>query len=259
AISADEIKDRSKSDSVAKTIATAQILWFITQIIARGVQKQAITQLELTTVAIAVPNILMYLCWWHKPMDIQFPTILRLRQPTNNLAVETEDEFQGLLAPFKDVGPFSTAFKITLMWSIGAPISELLGGEEECSKDRLYFYAEDSHNDNKLDTVVFVVATSSFSATNQIVWSFTFPSHAEQILWRVAGCIITATPLSAVVIQLSPDYLERPIFTQMKLLPIGRIILGWFFLLLPLYVLARMFLLIEGIIARRNLPPSSIP
>ena len=51
-----EIDDRSKGDALSKGIALLQITWFIIQLIARRVQGLAITELELTTAALAGLN-----------------------------------------------------------------------------------------------------------------------------------------------------------------------------------------------------------
>lgn len=56
-----------------------QLLWFVLQIAARSRQNLAITELELTTAALAILNIGMYIAWWKKPTDISCPTILRSR------------------------------------------------------------------------------------------------------------------------------------------------------------------------------------
>ena len=52
----EEIDDRSKGDALSKGIALLQITWFIIQLIARRVQGLTITELELTTAALAGLN-----------------------------------------------------------------------------------------------------------------------------------------------------------------------------------------------------------
>jgi len=49
-----EIDDRSKADWVIKTIALAQGLWFVTQVIGRAIQGLPITTLELFTLNVVV-------------------------------------------------------------------------------------------------------------------------------------------------------------------------------------------------------------
>ncbi|KIJ33732.1 hypothetical protein M422DRAFT_182859 [Sphaerobolus stellatus SS14] len=78
-ISEPEIKDKSKSDALGKTVASAQIIWFITQVVARRARGLAITEIELTTSALAALNTVMYFLWWDKPFDVQCPSIVRLK------------------------------------------------------------------------------------------------------------------------------------------------------------------------------------
>lgn len=75
-ISKAEINDRSKSDLLNKAIASMQITWFIIQVIARLIQGLSISQLELTTTALAVINVTMYFFWLQKPFDVHYPVAI---------------------------------------------------------------------------------------------------------------------------------------------------------------------------------------
>lgn len=70
----DEILDKNGRDGLSKAIAITQLTWFILQIAARVRQNLAVTELELTTAALASLNITMYISWWSKPTDILCPT-----------------------------------------------------------------------------------------------------------------------------------------------------------------------------------------
>lgn len=80
-ISKEEIEDKNGRDALSKTIATLQLIWFVLQIAARSRQHLAITELELTTAALAILNIGMYVSWWKKPTDISCPTIIQFKAP----------------------------------------------------------------------------------------------------------------------------------------------------------------------------------
>ncbi|KDR70357.1 hypothetical protein GALMADRAFT_1350213 [Galerina marginata CBS 339.88] len=67
----EEIQDRSKSDGLSKALVVIQTTWFISQCVARRVQGLIITELELTTLAFAAVNGVMYMFWWFKPVDVQ--------------------------------------------------------------------------------------------------------------------------------------------------------------------------------------------
>ena len=81
-----EIDDRSKGDALSKGIALLQITWFIVQLIARRVQSLTITELELTTAALAGLNSVMYVFWWNKPLDVRCPIIIRTKAVEKILA-----------------------------------------------------------------------------------------------------------------------------------------------------------------------------
>lgn len=80
--------DKNGRDALSKTIAMAQLAWFVLQIAARAHQNLAITELELTTAALASLNIAMYISWWSKPTDILCPTIVETRQLQEHIRME---------------------------------------------------------------------------------------------------------------------------------------------------------------------------
>lgn len=79
-VSEEEINDRSKGDILSKGIALLQISWFIVQLIARTRQHLTITEIELTTAALAGLNSIMYLFWWSKPLDVRCPIAIRTKE-----------------------------------------------------------------------------------------------------------------------------------------------------------------------------------
>jgi len=70
-ITSEEIKDKSKGDGLSKLVVVIQTAWFIIQCIARGLQGLAITELEISTMALCSLNAMIYLFWWHKPLDVE--------------------------------------------------------------------------------------------------------------------------------------------------------------------------------------------
>ncbi|KAH8730036.1 hypothetical protein GQ44DRAFT_673718 [Phaeosphaeriaceae sp. PMI808] len=75
-ISVEQIDDHNKADWAVKAVALMQILWFVTQIVGRGVQRLAISTLELFTLGIVFCAVLIFICYWKKPYDIQQPVII---------------------------------------------------------------------------------------------------------------------------------------------------------------------------------------
>ncbi|KAF7369971.1 hypothetical protein MSAN_00627000 [Mycena sanguinolenta] len=81
-----DITDKSKGDALSKGLALLQGLWFILQTLARTLQRLAITQLEVATLAFAIMNIFIWLFWWNKPLDVQQPFVVG---PTTQPDTET--------------------------------------------------------------------------------------------------------------------------------------------------------------------------
>ena len=79
AITAEEIRDKSKGDLLSKVIAILQTTWFIVQCAARPSQGLAVTELELATLALASLNVVTYFLWWDKPLDVKEPVKVYFR------------------------------------------------------------------------------------------------------------------------------------------------------------------------------------
>ncbi|KAG6909625.1 hypothetical protein DXG01_016407 [Tephrocybe rancida] len=92
-ITEDEIMDKSKGDLLSKSLVLLQVSWFILQFLARAIQRLAITELELVTVAFAILNFMTYFFWWNKPLDVQYPVMVKMSlQPTDGEKVEVRTD-----------------------------------------------------------------------------------------------------------------------------------------------------------------------
>jgi len=75
-----EIADRSKGGALSKVIFILQSSWFILQCIGRLVQGLSVTQLELTTLALASLNGITFILWWDKPLDVRAPVRVYMKR-----------------------------------------------------------------------------------------------------------------------------------------------------------------------------------
>ncbi|KAF3935013.1 hypothetical protein ABW20_dc0102631 [Dactylellina cionopaga] len=75
-IDPDDIKDKSKADSLAKVLVFIQAGWFLVQTIARLVQQLPVSLLEVNTLGHVLCALIVYLLWWHKPREVGEPTVL---------------------------------------------------------------------------------------------------------------------------------------------------------------------------------------
>ena len=76
-LSEDQIKDQSKADGLKKVLVCAQASWFCVQCLTRLTQSLSVSLLELNTFGHALCTLLIYFCWWHKPFEVEEPTLLR--------------------------------------------------------------------------------------------------------------------------------------------------------------------------------------
>lgn len=68
-----------------------QLVWFIIQVIARAQESPTISELELTTSALAGLISIMYICWWNKSLAVRFPAFMHTKSVEGLLASDTED------------------------------------------------------------------------------------------------------------------------------------------------------------------------
>ena len=108
------------------------------------------------------------------------------------------------------------------------------------------FYAGDSGGVSRWSIgMAGAVIATIFGSIHCVAWSFQFPSHPEQLLWRIASLSITCSPMVMVFAGLLGDQLDRlPDWLQIVLLLVSP----------DLYVLSRVALLVIAFMSLRSLP-----
>jgi hypothetical protein len=232
-----EIEDRSKGDILSKGLAVVQTGWFIAQCIARGAEHLAITELEIMTVAFAFLNFLTYIFWWNKPLNVTCPIRIVLKKgyrASDPRSPESASLMDRLLRMFFLILPDrDDKLKVDLLREKRVPT----------------FYAGTIVMDdtgNSLMTAEILIAMV-FGGIHCIAWSFSFPTHVEQVLWRASSITIISVPFSFVVLGVVLDLLRLPNFLALFL----------FFFLPLIYIFSRLALLILSLISLRSLPASA--
>jgi hypothetical protein len=64
---------------VTKGLVLVQATCFLLQCAARGAQHLSLTKFEFATAAFALLNVITYVLWWDKPLDVQCPVMVRKR------------------------------------------------------------------------------------------------------------------------------------------------------------------------------------
>jgi len=273
-ISMAEIEDKSKGDAISKGLVIFQTGWFVTECIVRKIQGLPITELELATVAFAALNFVIYLLWWDKPLNVQRGVRVYKKRPTEEpmedgyveattgFWVALRDLFWGLpvticRGPSIDVDEIDQLSWLgrVLLWPICRTLTILNGLDRmsENSKRVGTFYPCQWVRMSLRGGFIVSSIASTFGAIHCIGWSFTFPSSAEQTLWRVASVYIFGVPIMFSPLQFGLSKLSDD--DKYSYL-IGPIMVFIVFSQILLYILCRFALLVVTILCLRS-PPSA--
>lgn len=85
-IADDSIRDKSKADWLAKALVCIQVLWLVLQILDRVVFGLPIALIELHTAIHVACALILYTFWFHKPKDINDPTVIESSRFEGQLA-----------------------------------------------------------------------------------------------------------------------------------------------------------------------------
>ena len=108
------------------------------------------------------------------------------------------------------------------------------------------FYSIESDGDGLGIIFFFPVVGAVFGGIHCVGWFFDFPSSVEAMLWRVSSVVLTG---SAVLLPLLGIVLAS-IFVQPLL---NRFLIPVYTIILLVYVVSRLFLLVEAFISLRHL------
>ena len=230
-----EIKDRGKSDWLAKTLVVLQTSWFVTQCIARAVERLPVTHLEIVTLAYAAVNFVIYVFWWNKPLNVDRP--VRVFQKS-----DVEE-------------PISEARRSA---SENTIIDFIIGGQDEnvnlSHEVRVpRFWANSAENDFITADFIVLAVGACFGAIHCIAWHFSFPTHTELLIWRISCVAITAIPIYIFLMGYLSKWLDKTDFET----AIGIIAVVGIISLFPaglLYIVARIFTLALAFTSLRELP-----
>jgi hypothetical protein len=293
-ISKREIQDKSKGDFISKGIVILQTGWFVMQCVARRVQGLPITELELATVAFAGLNLVIYVLWRDKPLNVQCGVRVYKKRPDSRVDDGHVSATAGFWAALGDaLSKLPAACAIVeypeqdivfdwdiwpwparvLTWPFIKPLDILVGGYNNRVGNRVTtFYPHGWYGrDTNIWPAAMVIAGigSAFGGIHCIGWSFTFPSSTERTLWRVASTSITSVPIALflagyLVDLVDPDLLlalgSNYNFPSRRRIRYGHSESTWMFrsyfgLQLFLYILSRLLLLMLAFLSLRSLPP----
>ncbi|KAH6669249.1 hypothetical protein B0J14DRAFT_115384 [Halenospora varia] len=191
ALSRDEIRDKNKSDGLARLLTIGQTLWFIASSVTRVGQGLSITTLELTTVSFIIVLFGTSYCWLHKPSDVLRPVIIKCNSTIsiirNEAGYHDPEDYTTTPLDFINredyVMDMIWKYYVGILYKMRIPLFsrpiKARPYDRNCNTDFLK-----TELDFELFAGVFIFA---FSATTMCAWNFYFPTPVERLLWRCAS------------------------------------------------------------------------
>ncbi|KAF8644618.1 hypothetical protein AX16_008368 [Volvariella volvacea WC 439] len=284
-----EIQDKGNSDVIGKVVVIVQTSWFVLHCFARSALHLAITGLELVTLAFAALNIITYILWLNKPLNAQYPIYfnrdgertrgpalvrqrarINLQRLAQGLRVReqlSQEEAVGWLGLCKVIAlRFMQLLWRWLLWypftAVFLPMRDMIG--RDTIRNRIwvgpYYAGRLGGKDKDMMVIASTIIGVAFGAIHLAGWNFQFPTEAERIIWRVTSVIITVEPaLLGLHAGLHYVFIYTPPGRARVVLDF---VTNWTFFFFALvgpivYTLARITLLVQTLLALRDLPSSA--
>jgi len=295
AIDGKEIEDKAKGDFLSKSIVVFQTTWFMTQCVARFVQRIAITELEIVTLALASLNGIMSFFWLSKPLGLSVPIKVNVGRKLDRKVDSGENDLDELLSVFakkyalkvfqilwlSQGEPFFLRWFLIIQGYVLILFFQLVMVPITSIALSLYgvmasnsipfsathvptFYSPEPESEVTIFRIIFPILGAVFGGIHCLGWTLTFPSETEKILWKVGSTIITIIPVLYFFITFSSKLTAGDgLAGTWKLRPVRMVLqaVAGFVAVVSValswvYLLARLALLVEAIELLRKQPAS---
>ena len=287
-ITAEQLNERSKGDAFVKIAAVIQITWLVIEIITRSIEGLGITLLEVTVLAFAATAISTYLVLITKPQDIRLPEYieatniltreqiigLAARSNPSSMAVhefwlhgvairdQADNVFPyspGIPIPFLTVKRSLVAVKpvVTgLPLPVHIPTPQPIYHDQSLAghRIRLPHITLQWTNFNTILAGIGLAGTL-FGSIHCAAWTFAFPTPLEQTLWRISCLLILIMPSMGALLYASITHEARAKSQEDNKTNRWLLVLGY--VAVPVYFVARAYLVVEVFRSLAYLPPSA--
>ena len=189
-ISANEIWDKSKADTMARVLTLAQAGWLAIQLCGRAIQRLPTTTLELSAAAIVLCTLGTFLCWLQKPSDVQRGISITLESSTEQILLNAGDDAK---APYVHT-PLD--FVAKQYFTCSYDVMRCVNMRCDSRERPLRKFANDRFPDiSTLEKFALFCITVAYAAFHLIGWNFWFPTRVERNLWRASSLTVIVTTI----------------------------------------------------------------
>lgn len=184
-ITAEEIWDKSKADTLARILTLIQACWLVIQLLGRAILRLPTSTLELSAGAIVLCTLGTFVCWLRKPSDVQKGVVLTMETTTAQILVDAGD---AAATPYRHT-PLDFVAKQSFTCSY-----DMMGFFNLRCDNRerpLQCFPNDRFPDiSSLEKFALFCMTTIYAAFHLIGWNFAFPTRFELLLWRISSLSI---------------------------------------------------------------------
>lgn len=263
------IWDRNKADGFARFVTFVQVTWFCIQCLARWVQGLAVSTLEITTFATILATLNSLFFWYHKPLDVQFPIALqtesRIADILSDAGNRASQPYSRTPLDFLKSPPVSTSIVAPFWFGVGVVVN--LDKESNVRPLRRFGNSKTRPPAGITirETIYGILFEFVYFGVHLASWNQLFPTQAELVLWRVSNLVLMgllALYLIAIPIGMVsskpfsrrwlPNEVDTPLAVAAQLPRWAQVMIH--IPILAAYLLARSYILLEGLISLRALP-----
>ncbi|XXG97637.1 hypothetical protein Hte_003944 [Hypoxylon texense] len=239
-ISEDEIKDKSKEDMLVKLLTLGQIGWITVDLIARKASGLSSTLLELAGLNFSICAILIYSLLLEKPKDIKEPI-------KEFLARQLDDDDKDQLLWLNATGFFRNA----LYQNRTISPKQTIANDMYNAEARLGLLTLGVPWHITSEDIGYGLGTVISGTVYCLAWNFTFPTSAEQIVWRSASVYTAAIFPVYYFAMLSHSWLSHD---SRLWHAVRRVVANTTYLL---YAICRLFMIVDAFRSLAYLPPDA--
>ena len=265
----DTIKDKNKADGFARAITLIQIAWFSVQCIARAIQHLPLSTFELSTLAFVFCSLNMFFFWYHKPLDVEAPIILRTETRIADILLKAGDRAREPYSttPLDFLDPPEQRTSIIALCKFGLGV--LFGFDKEPNIRPVKTFVNSRTTPYRGITVpemlYGILLEMIYFGIHLAGWNLTFPTQTERILWRIASLQLLGVLLFYLIIITIGTYfyvqIARILFDKdvTSMLGVAYCSPRWLLLLvyypvITAYGIPRIYILAEPFVSLRALP-----